>query len=94
MGLLLAGVAVVATSGGWRHYLARRRECRSLSQEMALTRLRLEEKTRRLARTKDPTFLAREARCQLGLLKPGEIEFRFRPSVAPPEGPPCRRRSS
>jgi cell division protein FtsB len=82
---IIIGVVVfgwLLSSQGLRNYFVNRREYRQLDLRLRDTRKRLAEKQLRLSRAqKDDAFLEMEARRQLGLVKPDEIEFRFMSST-------------
>lgn len=82
----LAGGAVgfLLCGGAVRHYVVRH-------QELSRLKLRREELTSRLKilkkkiirAKKDETFLEMEARRELGVVAPGEVEFRFVSETVP-----------
>jgi cell division protein FtsB len=66
------------TNGGFRRYIARRREHQALQKKWQEAQVRLSEKENLLKRSQeDEGFLEGEARRSLGLIRPDEIEFRF-----------------
>ncbi len=78
-----AVLGALASSEGVRGYFRRRHELSRLNAQWAQTQRRVAEKRRQMERAqKDDVFLEGEARRQLGLVRPGEIEFRFVPSSA------------
>jgi cell division protein FtsB len=82
-GLVFLGA--VMTGGAVKDYAIRYREQSRLSRQLEETRKRMAEKTLRLARAQsDDAFLELEARRNLGLVRPDEIEFRFIPGRTDP----------
>lgn len=69
---------MLASNGGVRGYISRRREYSQLAARLKEAQARLADKQLNLARAqKDDEFLEQEARRHLGLVRPEEIEFRF-----------------
>lgn len=84
-GLLLAAVAgaVFLLHGGVRRYYVNKREHARLSARIVESEARVLRKRALLGMTqKDDSLVEGEARRQLGLIRPDEIEFRFVPSDA------------
>jgi hypothetical protein len=78
--LAVLGALLVSVSGGLRRYLANRGENRRLSMKVAEEEALLARKRALLgAAQKNDDLLEGEARRQLDLIGPGEIEFRFVP---------------
>jgi cell division protein FtsB len=66
------------SSQGVRDFIVRRSEYRKLEAQFGEVQRRVTDKRVRLSRAqKDNEFLEMEARRHLGLVKPGEVEFRF-----------------
>ncbi len=69
---------MLASSSGVRGYISRRREYSRLAAKLQEAQARLANKQLELARAqRDDEFLEQEARRNLGLIRPEEIEFRF-----------------
>ncbi len=75
--LAAAGVAVGISGESVRGYLAQRREIRRLETRLDEARRRASEQESRVARSTSDAYIETSARRELGLLRPGEIEFRF-----------------
>lgn len=76
LGLLLA-VAFLSSEGS-RSYWKRKRHLKHLEQKLSELKASNESLGREVERLKsDPRAIERIARSELGLLKPGEIEYRF-----------------
>ncbi|MBL0057949.1 MAG: septum formation initiator family protein [Elusimicrobia bacterium] len=78
---VLGGVLVLSVlvcGGAVRHYWLRREDLQRLEDRLAESRRRMRSLEARLARAEnDEEFIELAARRELGLLRPGEIEFRF-----------------
>ncbi|HOW27191.1 MAG TPA: septum formation initiator family protein [Elusimicrobiota bacterium] len=73
-----AGVLFVLIHGGPQKYVKRRTEYRAVQKEIFERSERMTGKKRRISRLETNSFYSEnEARRQLGLVRPGEIEFRF-----------------
>ena len=77
IGLAAAGGVVAISGESVRGYLAQRREIRRLEGQLAEARRRATEQDSRLVRSASDAYIETSARRELGLLRPGEIEFRF-----------------
>ena len=76
--LLFLAVGISVTSGGIRSYWKNKRQFKQLEKELAELRDSnkvLEQELRRIKN--DPRIAEQIARSELGLMKPGEIEYRF-----------------
>ncbi|OGR87310.1 MAG: hypothetical protein A3A86_04100 [Elusimicrobia bacterium RIFCSPLOWO2_01_FULL_60_11] len=76
IGLLLIGAFL--SSEGSRSYWKRKRHFKHLEQKLSELKVSNDNLAREVQRLKsDPRALERIARSELGLQKPGEIEYRF-----------------
>ncbi len=63
---------------GLRSYFSRRSDYRRVEARLTQTEARIKDKRRRVALAEaNDAFLEREARKNLGLIRPDELEFRF-----------------
>lgn len=76
LGLLLAGAFL--SSEGSRSFWKRKRHLKHLEQKLSELKIENDNLAQEIERLKsDPRAIERIARSELGLLKPGEIEYRF-----------------
>ena len=78
---ILAGLALLGlflSSEGSRSYWKRKKYLRNLEQELADLKTSNDNLSREIGRLKsDPKAIEKIARTDLGLIKPGEMEYRF-----------------
>ena len=76
VGLVLVGAFL--SSEGSRSYWKRKRHLKHLEQKLSELKISNDNLSREIERLQsDPRAIERIARSELGLLKPGEIEYRF-----------------
>ncbi len=78
MALAALAAAVLISGDSVRHYFSRRRELTRMETQAVESRRRVAALEARLAQAEtDPSFIETAARRELGLIREGEIEFRF-----------------
>ena len=76
--IALAALGFYFSSEGSRDYWKRRRTLKRLEQKLTDLKISNDKLSKEITRLKtDPKALEQIARDNLGLLKPGEIEYRF-----------------
>ena len=84
--VIIVVIIILITNGGIRHYRKKRRELKKLKEQVSNLKSEFNFKKDLLSTIKkDPSQLELLAREKLGLIKPGEVEYRFITEPAPDE---------